>query len=45
MSDHQEHPFHLVNPSPWPMVASLVLLVVVIGGLWVMHDVSHGPIV
>ena len=40
---HQEgHPFHLVDPSPWPFVASLVLLLLVTGSVSFMHHKPHG---
>lgn len=31
------HPFHLVDPSPWPLVASLSVLVLAIGAVLYMH--------
>lgn len=37
-----KHPYHLVNPSPWPMVISLTLLVMVTGGVMFMHNIAHG---
>ncbi len=36
----QGHPFHLVDPSPWPMLTSLSLLVLAIGGVLFMHHIS-----
>lgn len=39
---HQSHPFHLVDPSPWPIVSSMVLLIIVTGALWFMHNQAHG---
>lgn len=41
---HQSHPYHLVNPSPWPLVASMVLLVLVTGALMFMHGKPHGGV-
>lgn len=35
------HPYHLVDPSPWPFVGSLSVLVFTIGAVLFMHD--HGP--
>lgn len=32
------HPFHLVDPSPWPLITSLSTLVLAIGGVLIMHD-------
>ncbi|MEM7025487.1 MAG: cytochrome c oxidase subunit 3, partial [Pseudomonadota bacterium] len=37
-----EHPYHLVDPSPWPAVASLAALILVVGGLMYMHEVAGG---
>jgi cytochrome c oxidase subunit 3 len=33
----QDHPFHLVNPSPWPLVASMSLLLLTLGAAMSMH--------
>lgn len=45
MAHEQKHPFHLVDPSPWPMAASMVLLLMVTGGLLFMHDKPGGAVV
>jgi cytochrome c oxidase subunit 3 len=37
----KNHPYHLVDPSPWPFVGSLAALVLTIGAVLFMHD--HGP--
>jgi cytochrome c oxidase subunit III len=37
--NHQKHPYHLVDPSPWPFVTSLSLLLVAIGIVLSMHKV------
>jgi len=37
------HPYHLVEPSPWPIVGSLSALILVIGGLLYMHNIAGGP--
>lgn len=36
------HPFHLVNPSPWPFVAAIVAGILAMGTVLFMHDVSWG---
>lgn len=36
------HPFHLVDPSPWPIVASLGALTLTLGGVMFMHNYSGG---
>lgn len=35
-----KHPFHLVDPSPWPFVAALSALVLAIGGVLAMHGLD-----
>lgn len=35
------HPFHLVDPSPWPLIASLSTLVLAIGAVLSMHKLTH----
>jgi cytochrome c oxidase subunit III len=39
---HQTHPYHLVNPSPWPVVASLALFMTTLGGALFMHQKPGG---
>jgi len=34
---HKTHPFHLVNPSPWPLFGSISALVIAVGGIIYMH--------
>jgi len=36
-----KHPYHLVDPSPWPIVGAMSALVLAGGAVWFMHD---GPI-
>jgi len=38
----QDHPFHLVNPSPWPFTASISLLAFVFGMAMAMHAKTGG---
>lgn len=38
----QKHPFHLVDPSPWPIFASLSAFVSTVGGVMYMHGYSGG---
>lgn len=37
----KKHPFHMVQPSPWPLVSSMAALLFGIGAVLYMHD--HGP--
>lgn len=41
----QRHPFHLVDPSPWPLTTSLSALSMVLGGVMYMHTYSGGGFV
>lgn len=40
----KRHPFHLVDPSPWPLFASVASFVLVIGGVLYMHSYENGGI-
>ena len=40
--NNQKHPFHLVDPSPWPLVASIGGLGMTFGGVMYMHNYSGG---
>lgn len=39
---HADHPFHLVNPSAWPLIASMSLFCLTLGGAMYMHKVPMG---
>lgn len=41
--DQQLHPYHLVNPSPWPIISAFACLLLAGGGLFFMHDKPGGP--
>src|ERR1700688_3772601 len=38
--DAPKHPYHLVDPSPWPLVGSIAAGVMAMGGVLFMH--GHG---
>jgi len=38
----QRHPFHLVDPSPWPLVASTAAFIITTAGVMYMHGYSGG---
>nr|APD51400.1 cytochrome c oxidase subunit 3 [Pelargonium citronellum]QPK67092.1 cytochrome c oxidase subunit 3 [Pelargonium nanum]QPK67094.1 cytochrome c oxidase subunit 3 [Pelargonium fulgidum] len=38
----QRHPFHLVDPSPWPISGSLGALATTVGGAMYMHSFQNG---
>jgi heme/copper-type cytochrome/quinol oxidase subunit 3 len=37
MAAHKNHPYHLVNPSPWPFIGALSALALTSGGVLYMH--------
>ncbi len=39
---HQTHPYHLVNPSPWPILGAFALLGLTLGGAMAMHKITGG---
>jgi cytochrome c oxidase subunit 3 len=38
----RRHPFHLVDPSPWPLISSLAALACTVGGVMYMHSFTGG---
>ncbi|MCY4503696.1 MAG: cytochrome c oxidase subunit 3, partial [Alphaproteobacteria bacterium] len=34
----QKHPYHLVDPSPWPLIGSVAAFLATMGGVLFMHD-------
>jgi len=38
----QNHPFHLVNPSPWPILSSISLLILTTSTVLFMHNFNNG---
>nr|ANP26216.1 cytochrome c oxidase subunit 3 [Campylaephora sungminbooi] len=45
LNTYQRHPFHLVDPSPWPFVASLAAFTSTIGGVLYFHAFKQGKFV
>lgn len=41
MSGHQTHPYHLVNPSPWPLLTAFSMMTLLVGTAFALH---HNPI-
>ena len=37
-----EHPFHLVDESPWPLFTSIAVLTTLVGGVLYMHNFKYG---
>ena len=40
-SNFQDHPFHLVSPSPWPFYTSLSLLSLTLNSALAMHNFTN----
>ena len=40
--NYQQHPFHLVDPSPWPLVASIAAGTMLLGGVMFFHGYNGG---
>ncbi|MBC33662.1 MAG: cytochrome c oxidase subunit 3 [Rickettsiales bacterium] len=38
MSENQKHPYHLVDPSPWPLVTAISALIMAWGFIQYMHE-------
>lgn len=45
MSSEKTHPYHLVDPSPWPLFSAFSLLVLAAGGILFMHGYPYGHMV
>lgn len=39
---HEQHPFHLVDPSPWPLMTSISLWSVTLGFIMYFHYFNNG---
>lgn len=42
MSSHQQHPYHLVNPSPMPLLTSFSMMAMAVGAGMTMHEMPIG---
>lgn len=40
--NNQRHPFHLVDPSPWPFMGAMGALALTFGCVMYMHSYSYG---
>ena len=45
MAGAKNHDFHILPPSPWPMLTSLAALWLAVGGLMYMKEAAHGGLV
>ena len=41
-TDAKHHDYHLVNPSPWPVIASIAAFVMMVGAVIWMRSMSEG---
>ena len=44
VKNYQQHPFHLVDPRPWPLVASIGAGTMLSGGVMWFHGYNGGGI-
>jgi cytochrome c oxidase subunit 3 len=42
MAGNQKHPYHLVDPSPWPLVGSIAAFVLAMGAVFYLHPSMIG---
>ena len=42
MSSKANHPYHLVDISPWPLVGAISALVLAVGAIMYMHEIDNG---
>ncbi len=42
MAGAKNHDFHIVNPSPWPLIGAFSALAMAAGGVAWMHDIAGG---
>lgn len=45
MSSKQQHPYHLVEPSYWPILTAFSLLFLTVGAVMFMHQYPYGKII
>ena len=45
MSEAHKHPYHLVDPSPWPLLGAASAGILAVGGVLYMHDVTAWVVV
>ena len=43
MAGAKNHDYHILNPSPWPMIGSISAGIMAVGGIYWMHDTTWGP--
>ena len=43
--NNQKHGFHLVDPSPWPVISAFSALMLTFGGAMYMHGYTDGDFI
>jgi len=43
MAHEQNHPYHLVDPSPMPLLTSFAIMIMMVGGGLMFHEHAVGP--
>ncbi len=43
MAGAKNHDYHIIDPSPWPMIGSISAGIMAVGGIYWMHDANWGP--
>lgn len=42
MADNKNHDYHIIDPSPWPLVGGIGALAIALGGIAYMHSLNDG---
>ena len=45
MASKPDHPFHLVSPSPWPIIMAFSLLLLSLGAVMFIHEYTFGKFI
>lgn len=45
MANKKSHPYHVVDPSPWPLIASIALFIFAGGAIMALHKMDHSKYV
>ena len=41
MASKPNHPYHIVDPSPWPVIGSISIFILLVGAILFMRGISH----
>ena len=42
MAGAKNHPYHILPPSPWPLIGSIAAFIMAAGGVMYMHEARGG---